>query len=147
MEKHQAGYKLYMSGLTQEEIGEVLKVSRVTVSNWSRKHGWVKKKTERALYEETNQEIVMELVNYQLKTLRQMKNNYEDREAPKLIDKGEIDSFVKMYSALKKKDFQWSDMVKVIRQFLSYLQEQDLEVAKKTAPYADMFVNEKRKIM
>lgn len=144
MEKHIAGYELYKAGLTQLQVSEVLGITESTVSRWSNKYEWKRKKTKLDLFESTHEEIVMDLIDYQLKTLQKKKASFENCPKPTLIERGDIDALQKLFSTIKKKPVKWSDMVKIFRDFLSYTQKTDLGIAKQIAPIIDMYITDKK---
>lgn len=144
MEKHEAGYKLFMAGLNLTEICEVLKISRNTATKWAKKHDWRRKKTQVALHQETHEEIVMDLIDYQLKTLQKKKESFATNPNPTLIERGDIDALQKLFSTIKKKPVKWSDMVKIFRDFLSYTQKLDLNTAKAIAPIITSYITDKK---
>lgn len=145
MERQQAAFKLYLTGMTHEQIAEVFKLRRNTITAWAAKGEWTRKKAEGRLMEETNQEMMLRLFNNQLKVHDKRLEEARTKGETYLIEKGEIDSLIKLYSGLKKKDFEWSELVKIIRLFLEFVLENDLQTAKKLAPIADMFIHDQRK--
>ncbi len=65
-----------------------------------------------------------------------------------LIPKGEIDAVQKkLFTTVKGKELDWSAMVQILRNFMSYLKETDVELAQELVPHVDGYINEKRRTL
>jgi len=145
MKDHEAAQILYNNDIPGKAIARTIKVSEQTVTSWKKKYGWEKKKTLKALASETAEEALWELINYQLSAIKKKKEGWEKRGEPVLIDKGDIDALAKMFSAVKGKQLEWSNYVKVCRELVDYIRKEDLELAKQILEHVEIFLNNKRK--
>ena len=62
-----------------------------------------------------------------------------------LIERGDIDALQKLFTTIKGKELAWSGMVKILREFIEYLERENIHLAKKVLPFSQEFLNEKRK--
>jgi hypothetical protein len=137
---------LYFEGMQQIKISKLLNVDNSTVTRWKKQDDWEDKLKKRNQLMETNADIVQELISYQLRALRARINNWEalEDEEPKLIGKGEIDALSKLYATIKKKDVEWTNYVQIMKEFMSWIQLKDLDLAKNLVEYSNEFLNDKR---
>lgn len=153
MESKDAARILFNEGVSQKEIASIVGVTEKTITTWAKQGTWDKKRSENNLQKQTSEEGVWELINYQLKVLKRIKEvqeedldnceNLKDIKA-KLIDRGDIDALQKLFTTIKGKELEWTQRVKVIREFTEYLEIEDMKVAKEVMPLANQFLNEKR---
>lgn len=146
MTTRDAARVLYFEGTPQKQISKIIGISETTISTWKKKGDWDEKLKKRNQLQETNADIVQELISYQLRALRARINNWEalEDEEPKLIGKGEIDALSKLYATIKKKDIEWTNYVQIMKEFMSWIQLKDLELAKSLIDYSNEFLNDKR---
>ena len=146
MEKHLAAQVLYNDGWDQKEIASTLKVSEQTLVSWKKKHDWERKKAEHNLARETAEERLWSLINYQLDVLNNIKE--QNLELPekdrKLLDKGDIDGLAKMFSAVKGKQLEWTNYVRVSRELMEVISAVDLNLSKELFTHITEFLNKKR---
>ena len=137
---------MFLEGVPQGEIAQVLGVSPNTVSKWKHKNRWEEARSSRALYQETAVEKVWKLVNWNLSVLETRMEEMEDSGELKLIERGDIDALTKLFSSIKGKEKSWAHYVSTIREFLAYAQSVDLDLAKRliSTGITDQFLNEKR---
>lgn len=109
--KKQLGRSLYMSGMEQQEIGERLGVSRVTISNWCTKEGW---KEARAAKNITRPELVNKL----LLTIDQLIENVNKSNDPTLI--GSLADKLSKLSAVVEKLDKKANVVDAIEVFMAF---------------------------
>ncbi len=62
-----------------------------------------------------------------------------------LVPKGEIDALQKLFTTIKGKELDWSYIVRIIREFIQYVKDKDIELAKDLAEIADEYINDKRR--
>ena len=105
---------------------------------------WEKLLEEKNTTEQTNEEYIKKMINYQLKSLDSLMDEWESEGKPRLIQKGEIDALSKLYATIKKKDVEWTTYVKIVRELVVYLQVENLALAKKIIPISNNFLNDKR---
>jgi predicted transcriptional regulator len=144
--KKEAAKILFDSGWEQKRIAEMMKVSEVTLSKWATEGNWKKKLAQKSLSKEVAEDVVWELINYQLKALKQLKDKWEKekKEDLKLLDRGDVDALQKLYTTVKGKQIEWAQVVTIIKEFIDDVQERDLDTAKRLLPFAESFLNRKR---
>ena len=135
---------MFFEGYAQKEIAQLLGCPETTVSRWKKEDKWDKLLDEKNTIQQTNEQYVKKLINYQLKSLDALVDQWESEGTPRLIQKGEIDALSKLYATIKKKDVESTTYVKIVREFMSYLQDENLAMAKKIIPISDNFLNDKR---
>lgn len=144
---HDAAEILFLKGISQKEIARILSISEQTISRWKSQFKWEDKLSRKALFQQTAAEQVQELIEYNLRVLKSMKDKWINEGEKKLIQKGDIDALSKLFAAIKKQEAKWVDYVSVIREFALWLEEQDANLAKKVVDTADRFLNAKRKTL
>ena len=144
MNKKDAARILYNQGWQQNEIAQTLGITAKTVSAWKRKDNWDKRLSEISLMKETAEESVYELIAWNLFVLKHKKDEWERDKEYKLIERGDIDALTKLFAAIRGKEKSWTHYVTTIREFIDFLNVEDLELAKQLIPFTDAFLNEKR---
>lgn len=153
METKEAAHILFNEGISQKEISSIVNVSEKTICLWAKNGNWDKKRSENNLQKQTSEEGVWELINYQLKVLKKIKeiheltfDNVDDLKLikSKLIDRGDIDALQKLFTTIKGKEMEWTGRVKVIREFTEYIEMEEPKLAKEVIPMANQYLNEKR---
>jgi len=145
MEKQDAAKALFFEGASQKEIARLLKVAEKTVTKWKVDGDWEKKRTEHTLAQETANDNIWDIIQYQLSALQKKKEAYEQEGKGKLIDKGDIDALQKLYGMVKDKQQTWTSYISIIREFVNYVQTVDLDLAQRIINVSDEFLNQKRK--
>lgn len=144
-----AARTLYLEGWSQKAIAKTLRKSEKSVSNWKTSENWDKLRAGVNMQKATAEDQVWELINYQLTTLRKIKEEYEkesaDGSTPKLISRGDIDALQKLFTTVKNREMEWSGMVKVLREFAGWLKNENVPLAQELVQYMDAWINEKRK--
>lgn len=153
MEKQDAAFIMYANDMELKTISSVLSIPYDTLTKWSSKYGWKKKKTQQAIRDETNQDRILMSVSFQLKIMAkiieireaELENTTTVEGLEKLMfDKGSLDAFQKLYSTIKSKDISWDQIVKSTRELLEFVEKEDFNLAKELQPYANQWLNEKR---
>jgi predicted transcriptional regulator len=149
MEKRDAAKVLYMEGYAQTDIARILGISNNTVSAWVTDSNWKGQRVSRQLLEDNSVQRVLELIDYQTQRLIMVKNNWinEDPNTVKLIEKGDIDALLKLFTAIKRESTKFSAYASVLKELLEYLQLIDLELAKQLAIHGDAFLQHKQLTM
>lgn len=142
-----AGKALFMQNISNVEIARTLDVSETTVSNWVTKGGWREERANGLALKKTIQDTLLTLIDYQLEALSQITEENRTAGKLKLLDKAEIDALSKMFAAIKGKEQTWANVVSTIREFSSFINEKDNDLAKALIPYADDFLMTKRDVM
>jgi transposase len=147
MENKEAARVLYFEGWSQVRIAQALGVAEKTVTDWKKKGYWEKKRAENAIAKDTAEELVLELINWNLNVLKKRKDEWEAEGKLDLISKGDIDALSKLFSSIKGKEKTWTNYVTILREFVDFLQTVDLEMSKSLLDPVDEFLNQKRKEM
>jgi predicted transcriptional regulator len=147
MEKKDAALHLYVENVSQADIAKMLKVSEVTVSNWANKGDWKAKRSKKAISEILIHERLVEMLEYHMELeSKKIKDNRESGTYEPL-DKESINTISKLYSQIKSKELQFDQMVKLLRQFIVYIETVDLTLAKGVIEHTNDFINDRRKSM
>lgn len=153
MDKKLAAKTLYFEGWPQKEIARTLKCAEKTVSSWKRSDKWDEQRAEQNHLRDSAADQIMLLINHQLKVLNKIKDKFNqdiDKNSSietlnkSLIQNGQIDALYKMFAAVKGKELQWTNYVKVIRELYEYMAAGNTELAKQMIEAADDFLNTKR---
>lgn len=144
MNKREAAKSLYINeNLDQKEIARLLGVSPNTVTRWKQEENW----GDVDMLRISSTMLILELIAYQTQALKRKKDQWlaENNQTTNLIEKGDIDALQKLHSTVRNDARKFNDYVIVMKEFFEFLQDEDLDAAKKLTPIADMFLNEKRK--
>lgn len=146
-DKRAAAKVLYFEGTSQKAISSILNTAEPTLSRWKKEDRWAEELEERNNIEATNELYAKKAMNYQLKTINRMIEDYEKNEKQgvySLIGKGEIDALSKLYATIKKKDVEWITYVKIVKELMKYIEQADLELAKQIIELSNQFLNDIR---
>lgn len=131
--------------LTQRRIAELLGVSEQTISKWAKKENWLETKVKHHHSEEARSQYILELIDYQLRALKQFAQEKEDKGALVSLDKGEVDALTKLYANVKQKEITFDAYCRIINEFITYLETKDITLVKALFRYTDDFLMSKRK--
>lgn len=149
MTDQQTAFILYREDVPQKEIARILNRSEQTITKWKQTGNWDQQIAEEALSEQTIQEEARDLLRYQLRTLKRIKETNQseaDKDGkPRLIGKGSIDAIRDLFNITKTKEVEWALYVRVIRELFKFLKDVNLPLAQQTGDYLDDFLNSKRK--
>lgn len=150
IDKKSAAQELFNTGWDQKDIARILDISEQTISSWKQKYKWEEKRAKKNMAEEVSEDGIWELINYQVKVLKLKKENFETQlekgeiEQLPALDKGDIDALQKLWTTVKGKQLEWSAIVKIIKDYVGYISEKDLELAKGVIMITDDYLNFKR---
>ena len=153
-DKRSAAKILYNGNFEQKEIARILKLSEQTISKYSTEDNWKANRLKHSLARETSEENALIALSFQTKIIRlisekreaKINDDLDEIELGKLlIPKGEIDAVQKLFTTVKGKELDWSGMVQIIRNFMNYLKETDLELSQDIVPHVDTYINLKRR--
>ena len=148
--KKEAAAILYRDGWKNTEIASMLKVSEKSVSLWKIEGDWDKKRVHFEMNQHTAADKVWRLIQYQLDHLNKLTELYEKQETEdptsiKLISKGDIDALQKLFTTIRKKETEWSELVRILRDYVGWLRLEDPELAKTNVDPIERYLNEQRK--
>lgn len=145
---------LLKAGFEQTEIARILRLSENTISKYSNQKGIKKRILEQSIKQNTAEEDALTSLAHQSKVVRMISDKLAERLSPDmavedlkdcLIPKGEIDALQKLFTTIKRKELEWSDKVKILRQFANYLKGEDTELARDIVPPIELYINLLRK--
>jgi transposase len=142
MENKEAAQVLYFQGWKQNRIAKLLSVSEQTVTAWARDGQWQKKRADKALQEETSNELIWKLIDHNLRIL---KTRIQDEWKDELIPRGDIDALYKLRAAVKNEQKAWGHYISTCRELTEYIQSKDHELAKMLLDHLDAFLDLKRR--
>lgn len=147
MEKREAARILFMEGVEQKQIAQIINVSENTVSKWANLEGWKDTRMRIEIRDQTSEERVRELIEYQLECLKRIKDKHMEDQSFSLLKAGDIDSLQKLFTTIKRPELKFGDIVKIIREFTDFVSKSDLDLAKQLVDISNTYINEKRKVI
>ena len=93
---------------------------------------------------ETISDGILDLVRYQLKQLKSLKEKYLEEGGIRLIAKGDIDGIRDLYNMVKGKETDFTTLVRIVRQINDFMKNNNPDLARQVAPVLNAFLNEKR---
>jgi len=153
MNKKDAARLLFMEGLKQGDIAKLLRIAPNTVSAWKASGEWEEKRIGFETLKDNSAGRIMRLIDYQIRALEARTEEWRaEAEAgggkpPRLIERGDIDALQKLWTTVKAEQRKWGDYVSVLKEFMDWLSQHDIELAKSASDRADYFLNEKRKVL
>jgi hypothetical protein len=84
----------------------------------------------------------IELLDYELECNQRFVNEQREAQTFKPIPSGNVDKLIKLMSTLKLPEVTPGYSIQVIREFMEYIENQDLKLAKSILSLADKFVVE-----
>lgn len=149
MNDKEVAYILFKDGTPQNEIARYFGKTEQTITKWKKEGNWEQRATEEELSARTAQEDASDLLRYQLRALKRIKEQYEkdekNGEVPKLLSKGDLDGIRDLFNITKQKEVEWTTYVRIVREINKYLREEHLALAKQMTEPLDEFLNYKRK--
>lgn len=143
---------LFLEGVSQAFIAEVMGVAPKTVGTWAKQGNWHSLKSESDMMRMNSEEIVQRLIAYQLKVLEQ--RTIDNLEAADqygtplpLLDKGDIDALQKLFTTIKRSEMKWRDYIRFTKEFTVFIEQHDRELAKTITELGQLFLNEKSKVV
>lgn len=155
-ELQQQAFEAFCLGLNGKQIGQIVKRSEQTISDWRKKFNWEKKKQERAVSRDNAEKTTWELLNWNLRILRlisikneELLNDKEDHTIQELqamlTPRGDCDAVQKLHSTIKAKTSTWGDCISISMEMLEYFEQNHYEASKQFAPLMDEWLSHKRK--
>jgi uncharacterized protein YjcR len=151
IDKKSAAQELFNAGWEQKNIASILELSEQTISSWKNKFQWEEKRAKKNMAEEVSEDGIWELINYQVQALKMKKAKFEEQLRKKeindlpVLDKGDVDALQKLWTTVKGKQLEWSAVVKIVKDYIGYISERDIDAAKLLLNHTDDYLNFKRK--
>lgn len=152
--KKAAAEILFKEGIEQASIARMLGLSEVTISKYVVTGNWRQKRVEHSIRRNTAEEDALTALAHQSRVIRMISEKLSDTlnddmstdDLSKcLIPRGDIDALQKLFTSVKGKEIEWSSIVKILREFSTWMKEEDLKLAQAIVPYIDVYLNHKRK--
>ena len=144
MDDKECAYILFKEGVPQKMIASVVKRTEATIVRWKKEGNWDRRRVESVTAKRTAQEDAQELLNYQLDTLKRMKEDFANAESPTLIPKGAIDGIRDLYNITKENQLDFRMYVRFIRELTKYISDNNMGLAQESMQIFDDFLNSKR---
>jgi hypothetical protein len=149
-EKRQAAKDLFMLGdYTQVDIGKMLAVSETTLSKWKDLDGWEDERDKVKRIATSSETRIRRLIDFNLMVLEakmdfrlKSLNNTEGSLLPhelEMISGKETDSLSKLFAQIKRKELNIADYLRILTEFLKFLEPRDLALAKNVSEQVDAF--------
>lgn len=152
--KKAAAEILFKEGIEQGSIARILGLSEVTISKYVTQGNWRQKRVEHSIRRNTAEEDTLTALAHQSRVIRMISDKLaatvNEDMAPEdlsrcLIPRGDIDALQKLFTSVKGKEIEWSSIVKILREFSTWMKEEELKLAQSIVPYIDVYLNQKRK--
>lgn len=145
MTAKEAAKILYMTGdFSQKQIAETFDVSEATMSSWVKKLGWEDERMQKLSTEREIERRAKKAINYTLQCVETEIDNNISEGKFKPIDSKTIDSLSKILKAVKPAEVKLVQVIDLCSELVTYIQQNDLELAKQLLSKIDGFINYKR---
>lgn len=138
---------LFMAGYTYEEIGNILRRSKSTISKWGKEDNWTAARVKHSMIEENSLSKLMDIFEYQIECLHSTMEARKEEGEMLPFENGNFDALQKLYSTIKPDWQKFKLYASVMKEFLDFAQSENLNVAKDMMPIADLFLHMKQKAL
>lgn len=121
-------------GLTQKEVASKVGVTEKTIGKWKDEENWEELKT-----------VLTTTRSTVIKNLQRQMELWQMKIGDELAGTKEVDILVKLANAINslEKETGISEMVDTGMKFIQFLQQHDMDLAKKNAHWFDIFIKTK----
>lgn len=121
-------------GLTQKEVAAKVGVTEKTISKWKDEENWEELKT-----------VLTTTRSTVIKNLQRQMELWQMKIGDELAGTKEVDILVKLANAINslEKETGISEMVDTGMKFIQFLQQHDMDLAKKNAHWFDIYIKTK----
>jgi len=121
-------------GLSQKEVAERVGVTEKTIGKWKDEENWDQLKT-----------VLITTRSNVIRNLQRQMELWQVEIGDRLAGSKEADILIKLANAISalEKDTGVSEMVDTGMKFIQFLQQHDMELAKKNAHWFDIFIKSK----
>lgn len=125
--------------LSQKEIAERVNVSEKTISKWIKESGWENLKRSMITVKD---EQLSDMYEKLAKLNQNIKDNFDN-----LVSNKDVDTISKLTSSIQRLEIETSigETIDVAKKFIDFIRPIDLDFAKKTTSYFDVFIQSKMK--
>ncbi len=155
--KQEAGFVMYKAGFSQKDIASILKVSEQTVVRWKKEGDWDRRKLTQSSMLLKSEEDLITAISHQTRIIaliaKRQQYELDQKDVNKLtvaelkqflLDPKDLDGYSKLAAKLDKKAPGWEELIKVMRRFMGWLTDYDINLAQTIAEAVDTFINESR---
>ncbi len=145
-EKRENGLDLFIEhGFSKQKIAKILGVSVQTISAWSEEDDWDDTRSKRLKIEKNMRMRIYRLIDHTLNVFEEDAQNQIEEGKLRHFDKGQLDGFSKLLAGIKSKEMSFNDSVKLLTDFVTYVNSHDNTLAKSLLVYTDSYISELRK--
>lgn len=141
--KEEAAFDLYLAGWLKSDIADMVNYSVNTIGRWAKDNNWDERKLKRAVFEQNNIEKLMKIFTFQIEAMEKQVNERIENGDYIPFENGNFDALQKAYSIIKPQFNKFKTYADIINEFMEYVQDQDLEVAKALSPISKRFIAHK----
>lgn len=123
--------------LSQKEVASRMGVSEQTVSRWSQTENWDKLRVSITITRE-------EQLRHLYRQISEINKTISERDGQKYASSTEADTISKLSTAIRKmeSDVGISDIISVIKKFLTWIRKSDILKAQEMVPLFDAFIKD-----
>lgn len=132
-------------GFSKKKIAQFIGVSVQTISAWAEEDDWDDTRAKRLKIEKNMKMRIHRLIDHTLEVFESEIQDQQEKGETKHLDRGQIDGLTKLLSGIKTKEMSFNDSVKLITDFVTYVNGFDNALAKSILPYTDSYISELRK--
>lgn len=132
-------------GFSKQKIAKIIGVSVQTISAWAEEDEWDETRAKRLKIEKNMKMRIYRLIDHTLQVFESEIQDQEEKGEIKHLDKGQIDGLSKLLAGIKSKEMSFNDSVKLLTDFVTYVNGFDNALAKSLLIYSDSFISELRK--
>ncbi|MEA5461561.1 DUF1804 family protein [Arcicella sp. LKC2W] len=141
-EKRENAMSLFVEqSFSKQKIAKFCGVSVQTISAWAEEDDWDSVRMDTLRVEKNMKMRIYKLIDHSLQVFEQEIENQKNEGKLKHLDKGQIDGLSKLLAGIKAKELSFSESVKLLTEFMEYVNTQDNHLAKELIPFIDGFIS------
>lgn len=145
-EQRDSAFDLFLNHeFSKSKIAKTMGVSVQTISAWADEDQWDEIREKNRKIEKDIKGRVYKMIDHSLRVFEQEMDEQEKKGVLKHFDKGQIDGLSKLLAGIKSKEISFGNAVKLLTDFLTYLNTEDTVIAKRIIPHVDSFIATLRK--
>lgn len=145
-EQRENAFDLFLNHeFSKNKIAKTIGVSVQTISAWADEDQWDETRERNRKVEKDMKVRIYKLVDHSLQVFEQEIEKQKRAGELKHLDKGQIDGLSKLLAGIKAKEISFGNAVKLLTDFIAYVNSQDVSLAKTIIPYVDGFIAVLRK--
>jgi predicted transcriptional regulator len=132
-------------GFSKTKIAKIVGKSVQTISAWAEEDKWDETRERNQKIEKNMKARIYRLIDHSLQVFEQEIERQVEEGILKHLDKGHIDGLSKLLAGIKAKEISFGNAVKLLTDFIAYVNAQESHLAKTIIPFVDGFIGELRK--